>query len=592
MAYEYSSNQAQLNYPNPYRVENILWSVRAGILLAAGLALIFATRSRMAEANGLFLVPMGLGVTLMLLAIWNFGRVFQQLRVYGGRGHPAGLAPELEHGRAGSSKQAEHLMQTIRQGALQFEIPRGPINGILYSLLEPLITAPVYVQHALQNRGQNLAAYLFLLLIMGAAEILVWGSLAQPWVGAFFLGLVSLMAVKPVSSHDVQARVGVTTAHLVALVIAAILGPVAVGMVAKSLPDLSWASFGAQAFVVLLALALVEASFFWAVWHHVDEPPGVSKVDTLDSVSFNSDPNLLMQEIDREMQRNWTLSIPNRCYARIPPQIELAGHAGNFRGTLLEETQPLAPRALDRIDWAAVMAYPRFFWLMVMNALGVFITLAGCGCLVAFAVQVGASEWRPLTGFATLGFALTAVAGYAFRSAHTLWGRFDFESTLTWVDMEGSFVRAKVDVGNRLNDRVVSQREVVNVESMTLRVWVVHLRSVVFGNLGQGSVTTRAITGMISEPEQASYLTKLVKEFAAGQSIVVAPTSTKDARRVGAIQALNDVAAPRLAAPAQQPAGRYVRMAAAATSLCSNCGIEPAFGDAFCSGCGTPLPAN
>ena len=33
MSYEYSSDQAQLDFPNPYRVENMLWAARAGILL-------------------------------------------------------------------------------------------------------------------------------------------------------------------------------------------------------------------------------------------------------------------------------------------------------------------------------------------------------------------------------------------------------------------------------------------------------------------------------------------------------------------------------------------------------------------------------
>ena len=44
----------------------------------------------------------------------------------------------------------------------------------------------------------------------------------------------------------------------------------------------------------------------FAVQRQIDPPPPVSKVDTQGSVSFNSDPNLLMQELDREMQRTKT----------------------------------------------------------------------------------------------------------------------------------------------------------------------------------------------------------------------------------------------------------------------------------------------
>lgn len=48
MSYEYSSEQAQLDFPNPYRVENMLWSIRATILLVCALSLIFLARKHLA----------------------------------------------------------------------------------------------------------------------------------------------------------------------------------------------------------------------------------------------------------------------------------------------------------------------------------------------------------------------------------------------------------------------------------------------------------------------------------------------------------------------------------------------------------------
>ena len=322
--------------------------------------------------------------------------------------------------------------------------------------------------------------------------------------------------------------------QIVLLTLMAILGPVALSFMQSMLPDLSWASFGSQAFVILLALAIIEGVFFIAVQKHIDEPPPVSKVDTLGTASFNSDPNLLMQEIDREMQRNWAHSIPNRRYARILPNIALNQRAGNFKGSMLEETQPMAPSAFKKMDWSVVLAYPRFFWLMVIDALGVALTLAGTVALVLFAVQFDPmQDWRPVMSFASLGMSLVAVSGYAFKSAHQLWGRFDFESTLTWVEMEGSFIRSKIDLGNRLQDRVFTERDVINVENMTLRVWVIHLRSVVFGHKSNGSATRRIITGMSGQPDEATYLKDLVTQFAAAQSIVVAPGSNGTDGRSG-----------------------------------------------------------
>lgn len=615
MSYEYSSEQAQLDFPNPYRVENILWAVRATILLVCALALIFLARKHLAQqALGSFVVPVALGVGMMVLAAWNFVRIGQQLRVFFGRGQPAGLAPELDADKLGLPDGAKTLMQTVRQGALEFAIPSGALNGVLYSLVKDLITAPAYIQNVLQNRFANLASYAFLLLIMLVAMIFVWGSPIQSWVGAFFLALVVFMAVKPVSGSDVQAKVSFNLKQIVGLTLAAILGPVALGFLSHVLPDLEWASFGTQALIILVALAAIEGVFFVAVQRHIDPPPPVSKVDTQDNFSFNADPNLLMQELDREMQRNWTHRIPNRRYARVLPNINLGSRAGNFKGQMLEETQPMAPSAFKRMDFSVAKAYPRFFWLMVIDLMGVVLTLAGALALVVFAVRFEpTSDWRPVLGFASLGLSLVAVGGYAFRSAHTLWGRFDFESSLTWVEMEGSFIRSKVDIGNRLQDRVFTEREVVNVENMTFRVWVMQLRSVVFGHQSHGSVTPRIITGMLSQPKEAEYLKNLVRQFAGEQSIVIAPTANEDARRMAAMGALNQLgaaAAPAAGAlasgivaetllQAAAPAGVTPVPAAvdvtapqpASEVVCGACETVNDSGNAFCESCGKPILA-
>lgn len=543
MSYEYSSDQSQLDFPNPYRVENMLWALRAVIMVAGGIALLFLARKQLdTKSLRSAAVPVALGVVLLVLGAWNFLRIGQQLRVFFGRGQPSGLAPELDPDAVGATGTAYELMQSVRQGTLEFAIPDGALNGVLYSLVKHLITAPAYLQNVLQNRFSNLASYGFLLVIMGVAELLVEDPSAQGWVGAFFLALVVFMAVKPVAGGDVLAKLSFNLSQVVVLVLVSILGPIGLSALQPLLADLSWATFGWQAFVILLTLVMIETVFFVAVQKNIDPPPPVSRVDTMGTASFNSDPNLLMQEIDREMQRNWVSRIPNRRYARLSPDIAVNQRAGNFKGLMLEETQPMAPSAFSKVDWSVVMAYPRFFWLMVIDALGVALTLAGTAALVMFAVDFDPLQAsHPVLGLATLGLSLLAVGGYAFRSAHTLWGRFDFESTLTWIEMEGSFSRSRIDLGNRLQDRVFTERDVMNVENMTLRVWVTHLRSVVFGHQSHGGATPRVITGMLGLPREAERLRALVTQFASAQSIVVAPSSSEDARRMAGMGALNQL---------------------------------------------------
>lgn len=97
------------------------------------------------------------------------------------------------------------------------------------------------------------------------------------------------MAVKPVSGNGIQANVSFNLTQIIVLTVIAILGPVALSFLQHQLPDLSWASFGLQSMVILLALALIEGVFFIAVQKHIDEPPPVSKIDMQATVSFNSD---------------------------------------------------------------------------------------------------------------------------------------------------------------------------------------------------------------------------------------------------------------------------------------------------------------
>ena len=186
--------------------------------------------------------------------------------------------------------------------------------------------------------------------------------------------------------------------------------------------------------------------------------------------------------------------------------------------------------------------------------------------------------------------------------------------------MEGSFVRSKIDLGNRLQDRVFTERDVINVENMTLRVWVTQLRSVVFGHQSHGNATRRIITGMLGQPKEAAYLKDLVTQFAGVQSIVVAPGSSEDARRMTMLGAMNQLGAANngqatlppgfvadaLLAAAQpgglpsdgqfENVGVAVQLAAEAdppqqklNCFCPACGMQNEADAGFCESCGRRL---
>ncbi|MCQ8811759.1 hypothetical protein NQU36_27790, partial [Escherichia coli] len=76
-----------------------------------------------------------------------FGLVFgvkalRQLRLFFGRNQPVGLAPELPKDVEGSSPDGEGLRETIRQNAINYSVPTGAIDNLLYSLVRDLVFSP------------------------------------------------------------------------------------------------------------------------------------------------------------------------------------------------------------------------------------------------------------------------------------------------------------------------------------------------------------------------------------------------------------------------------------------------------------------
>ena len=199
---------------------------------------------------------------------------------------------------------------------------------------------------------------------------------------------------------------------------------------------------------------------------------------------------------------------------------------------------------------------------------------------------------------------LAFVAAFCFQAAARLWGRFNFESVLVWVEMIGNWQTSRIGTGNNFTSRVNTENSVVRTEAMTLRVWRARIESVVFGK-----DDARQVTAMFSTEQEAQALAADLAAFARGQSILVAPFSGEDERRIAALGAgeramhaaagapadataqierhLHSAAALGAAAPAP-PAGQG---AAAGRRFCRTCGVEAPAGARFCAACAAPLEA-
>src|SRR5207244_10417199 len=199
---------------------------------------------------------------------------------------------------------------------------------------------------------------------------------------------------------------------------------------------------------------------------------------------------------------------------------------------------------------------------------------------------------------------LAAMAAFCFQAAARLWGRFNFESTLTWVEMVGTYQTSRIGTGNNFSSRMNTENDVVRTEAMTLRVWRSRIESVVFGK-----DDARQVTAMFSTEREAKALAIHLMQFARGQSVLVAPSAAEDQARIAALNSgERSLVKPPDGLPAAQ-LHRQLQTAAALESVeppsildvdvdaggsaavhCTQCGTLAQPNARFCAHCGTALP--
>jgi zinc-ribbon domain len=606
MSYEYGSESKLLELPNPYQLQNRLLWLCAVLLVGAGVvSLLWAKGAMEDSALRLVVAPLLAGLVLVAAGLVAAATAATRLRFFFGRGRPASLAPEIPAGAGGSSPAGNAIKENLRQGGLTYPEPQGAVEGLLYHWAPTLITAPREVQLLARRYMFNLAAILATL----ASFLFSWfvfGNVAtRPWIGILYFVFGAIFLIRPVLA---QHRAQVTTLSLVGLVAAAILGPVAIGLVAAKLPPLGAFSLDTQTFLMLGTALVACALAMVAVLAQVDAAPQTRASVEQERLSMNAPPATLMDELDRVMQSSWTERIPNRRYARIEPVTTAATPAGNFAGELFEESQPLPISGTKAPTVTAALATPRHRALLLLDLYATLLVLAAIGMTLLFVRHFDVTAPWQQNRFSLVGTSaiLAFVAAFCFQASARLWGRFNFESILTWVEMVGSWQTSRIGTGNNLTSRMNTENNVVRTEAMTLRVWRARIESVVFGK-----DEARQVTAMFSTEQEAKALTAQLMQFARSQSVLVAPFSGEDENRIAALNAgerAMDAGAPLAASAAQLRRDLYVAAAHASLGasaagpagaaapptlrkrFCSACGTEAPAGAKFCANCAAPLP--
>ena len=532
MSYEYSSSSQNFTFPNPLRQHNWFVGAAAGVTGLAGLMLLFQARAALHAVSRLHaLGAAGVAFAMLVVSGLLLYQLFGQLRFFFGRGRPQGLAPQLQPDQIGTSTLTESgLKETLRQQALDYPEPSDPLSGLLYYLVPDLIYGPRPVRGFAERQFQSGLLTLALLAGLAVAAILAGfgeaGGRVSGWVAIVLLVVSAPALWNPKAGANAEAGLSILSVPKMAGLIAfSVLGPVLIALAGNALPNPPL-GIGAGTLLILLALsATLHALFFAAVMRHRMAAPSTTVSAVQDTWNIAVNPAMISAEFMRAMQDGWWEKIPNRRYCRIDPAVDLNQRAGQFHGSIVEETQPV-PFVIGAAGDERPFASGNPLIINTINAYGLLLTVVAASTSLYLVGALGGGGVADLGALFVITLFVGALSKAAFDVARLLTLRFDFRSTLIWMDMDGAFTAAEIAQGNRYTGQLQSSSQVVQIEGMTFRLRVAEVHSVAFGKDGQ-----RHILAMLGMPDMATALTRRLKDFITSQATLVSLGSTGDQER-------------------------------------------------------------
>ncbi len=532
MSYEYNPQTGAFELPNPFRIENICLLIGGFVLGLAGLGAVLLARGALDAQQAAVgsTAAIVFGVLAILMGIVTIGRAFVQLRYFFGRDYQALLETVGDTLDKSVKYTPAALTQRMREGALLYTRPSGPLNGLLYAMVPALVTSPKRVRELTESQFASALIAVATWLNFGLSWLL-YG--AKPYMGllaAVYGGIAIGLVYLPALTGKFQRNQLIASLELVLLLIP-ILAPIALGTLSTTV--FTW--LPTTVFVLLLLFAMAAGLSYLASITHLTKPERTETACEQRSVSFNAPPGALYDELDRELQRRWQDRIPN--IKRIETRPNTSSGSGGFTMERFDETQPMPNRLNERLGFGAAFASPRERFL-ACSSLFLMLCLIGASVTLLLTCRNLTQGEAPSPAALCLFVGLIAIALFIFRQSHLLWGRIEFLSQLIWVEAQGSYRTAQMALGNALTSQVQTHSQVVNVENMTLRVWVTDLVSV-----GYGPNSGREIVSLNGRMDIAQTLASHLETFARQQSGFVAPTSESDTRRAQAVNSLNSTGA-------------------------------------------------
>jgi cold shock CspA family protein len=487
------------------------------------------------------LAAVGVAVLVLGVAFKLLIQGLSQVRFYLGRGYPRGLAGELPITEAGIGVGTEEILETLRHRAIEFPEPKGPLNGVLYSMVKSLVTSPAEVQAAAVQHFHSLVAMVALFASLVVSYFVFHGTAYEGLASWLYLPMAVLTLLTPFTKPDslnvqaIESAQPVETGDkalwkLMGLVVFSVMAPVLIPRIA---PQLDIAPMWVAPGLLLGGSMVASGLFFCAVVSRLDSAARTSVSCEQTTIAMNCPPAQLWTEMSRDFQSSWVRGIPNRTYAHVPPEVT-EEERGSFGGFVLEETQPVPTTTMQFSTWAEAFQTRYSCFLLLLGAWGVAMS-AACGwAAVHFTAQFPNMTRMEISRAVLMVMALGMVAVLSFRIGHLLWSRMQFKSRLFWIESSGTYQSSQISVGNQFRGSAMSSSTLTRVQDATLRVWVTDVVSVVFGKDGK-----RSIIAMAPADGVAKGIASRLIEFAGQQSTIATPTSCGDLARAASIGSLD-----------------------------------------------------
>jgi hypothetical protein len=570
------------SYPTPYAAENRLLFWRGGVLLllALGLSVLVSySPDPMSDAAAAWSGadrdpgspwPVSLAAALFAtLGVVNIVRASGQRRLLLEPGQPAPLTGVLLREASGSSPGAAWLRRALVNGAPEPLVVEGPWRGVLLRLAPELGHWPRPLQVHLARRLYHLLLCAGVFVLLAPVWLLADGvaaAVAALGLGVVVVGVIGASAILP--GRPVGGPLALASWLLLGLAVAVtgvVFTPLLPGqdflkaLVPLALPvalaSLLWGLVLVEGFALLAGraqLAPVAAG-------RID----IHECDLAPAAGLRS----FARELELELHRRWAEGVPSRRHAWQMPVVDGAGAQGAFSGVVLEESHPVLPAAARERPLAWPRAGSPEMWLAALGLLCLVWTPLG-GAFWLWQGWTYLHDDRVFWTKAGVGLALVVAAGHALRASHLLWSRFEVDSTITWLELRGQWVRP-------------AEAAEAGVQSHRARAAVAQARSVFYAAADHrlGSRTLRSLKGDAAAAGQwLQTLQRLAQTLA--QSRMAAEEPRRYPARVPAKTAVPDAQASPPRPPSPPAAGRPCTVCSAAVPAAAR----------FCPSCGSAMP--